>query len=267
MPRFRFEAMDPTGDSAADHIEAANADEAMHKLRARGLFVTKVTELTNCSAESKPSASTLRQCGLHGSNETKNESLDEEPPLGSRIQCNLAGEQLVVFLPPCSSMSVPPLGSFHLFFLGGLVFFTLAAVFFSLQDGEYWPFIPLGLLWIIGLGLFYFWLRGRFGKTHVLIEPGRLVIQFELFGRQRTQEYSLHENSCASLAADFWLEGGGGDRPMVSRGESIRRYGIHGRPVYHVHVTTTGRPAKFGSYLSQEEKSWVVARINRHLGH
>ena len=39
-----------------------------------------------------------------------------------------------------------------------------------------------------------------------------------------------------------------------------------GTPVYHVHVTTTGRPAKFGTFLSREEKEWIVAQINRHLG-
>ena len=263
MPRFRFEAVGSAGNSQVNQIEAENADAAMRQLRAKGLFVTKVTEVTNCT-EAKPS---------HGPEfvaarkVAKDASFDDELPPGSRLQCRLSGQQLVLEIPPCSGMSVSFVGSLPLFYLGGLVVFTLAAVFFALRDGEFWPFIPLGLLWPIGLGLFYLWLWGRFGKTHVLIEPGHLVTQFELFGRQWMREYSLHENSCASLAADFWLEGGGGDRPMVSRGESIRRYGILGRPVYHVHVTTTGRPAKFGSYLSQEEKSWVVARINRHLGH
>jgi hypothetical protein len=198
--------------------------------------------------------------------ETSPELRDERPP-GSRLQCRLCGQQLALEIPPCFSMSVASVGSFPLIYLGGLVVFTVAAVFFALRDGEFWPFIPLGLLWPIGLGLSYLWLRGRFGTTKVLIEPCRLVTQFELFGRERTQEYTLDENSCASLVADFWLRGGRGDRPMVSREEAIRRYGILGRPVYHVHVTTTGRPAKFGSYLSQEEKIWVVARINRHLGH
>ncbi len=214
MPRFRFEAVGSAGNSQVNQIEAENADAAMRQLRAKGLFVTKVTEVTNCT-EAKPS---------HGPEfvaarkVAKDASFDDELPPGSRLQCRLSGQQLVLEIPPCSGMSVSFVGSLPLFYLGGLVVFTLAAVFFALRDGEFWPFIPLGLLWPIGLGLFYLWLWGRFGKTHVLIEPGHLVTQFELFGRQWMREYSLHENSCASLAADFWLVGGGGDRPMVSRG-------------------------------------------------
>lgn len=137
--------------------------------------------------------------------ETSPELLDETPPPGSQLQCRLSGQQLVLEIPPCSSISVAFVGSFPLIYLGGLVVFAMAAVFFAIRDGEFWSLIPLGLLWPIGLGLFYLWLRGRFGKTHVLIEPARLVTRFELFGRERTQEYSLDQTSGASLVADFWL--------------------------------------------------------------
>ena len=36
-------------------------------------------------------------------------------------------------------------------------------------------------------------------------------------------------------------------------------------PVYAVAVNGTKRKAKFGTFLSQEEKDWLVDRINRHL--
>ena len=36
-------------------------------------------------------------------------------------------------------------------------------------------------------------------------------------------------------------------------------------PVYHVAVSTSGREAKFGTFLSREEKNWIVERINKHL--
>lgn len=249
------------GDGQTDEVEAANADEAMRRFRARGLFVTKVTELTNRTDEGTPSASTVPESVMRASHGAKGEPVVEEPPPGSQVQCRLIGEQLGLYIPPCSGRSVPfPLkyivGRFPLVYLGGVAFFTVAAVFLAFKDGEYWPFIPLGLMWPIGLGLFYLWLSGRFGKTHVLIEPGRLVTKFELFGRQKLREYFLDENSCASLVADYYVGGETGDLGS-SRGD----------PVHHVHVTTTRRPAKFGSYLSREEKDWIVARINRHLGH
>jgi hypothetical protein len=45
MPAFEFKAMGPGGEEEAGEIEAANAEEAMHSLRARGLFVTKLGEV------------------------------------------------------------------------------------------------------------------------------------------------------------------------------------------------------------------------------
>jgi len=45
MPTFRFEAMDSAGQSRSDHIQAANADEAMRVLRTRGLFVVALDEV------------------------------------------------------------------------------------------------------------------------------------------------------------------------------------------------------------------------------
>ena len=45
MPTFHFEAMDSEGEDQADEIQAANASEAEEMLRARGLFVTKLSEV------------------------------------------------------------------------------------------------------------------------------------------------------------------------------------------------------------------------------
>ena len=46
MPNFRFEAMDSTGETQTDQVQAANAEEAMSMLRTSGLFVTALTEVT-----------------------------------------------------------------------------------------------------------------------------------------------------------------------------------------------------------------------------
>lgn len=49
MPRFRFEAMGSTGEAEADHLQSANADEAMQVLRKRGLFVVALKEVPESS--------------------------------------------------------------------------------------------------------------------------------------------------------------------------------------------------------------------------
>ena len=57
MRTFDFEAMDSTGETQAGHLEAANAGEATQMLRARGLFVTTLSEATESSDEAGSSES------------------------------------------------------------------------------------------------------------------------------------------------------------------------------------------------------------------
>lgn len=56
MPNFRFEAMDSTGETQTDQVQAANAEEAMSMLRASGLFVTVLTEVTQSTDNESMSA-------------------------------------------------------------------------------------------------------------------------------------------------------------------------------------------------------------------
>ena len=100
------------------------------------------------------------------------------------------------------------------------------------------------LFWAVGLGMLYFWYRGRYGKIYVLVERDRLVVRFVLGKREKIKEYVLNENSRADL---------------------VESYKQNERPVYAVAVSTAARAAKFGTFLAQEEKVWIVERINRHL--
>jgi len=135
--------------------------------------------------------------------------------------------------------------------LAAAIFLTVAAMCVGIGEEERWFIILLLCLsWIVTLGTLYPWLRGRFGTTQVSVERGRLVTDFTLFGRTRTKEYRLDVDSVAHLVADFHAGGTNDHR---------------GDPVYHVQVETAGRPAKFGTFLSREEKDWIVAQINRHL--
>ena len=43
MPNFAYEAMNSSGQEVKDVVEAATKEEAVAKVRSRGLFPTKIT--------------------------------------------------------------------------------------------------------------------------------------------------------------------------------------------------------------------------------
>ena len=174
------------------------------------------------------------------------EAVVETPP-GGRLQSRVVGQQLVLFVPPGSSKEVRAIGCFASVWLGFMGAFTAAAMFGGKlpADGILVALLFLSLFWAVGLGMLYFWYRGRYGKTYVLVERDRLVVRFVLGKREKIKEYVLNENSRADL--------------VVS-------YKQNERPVYAVSVSTAARPAKFGTFLAWEEKAWIAERINRHLG-
>jgi hypothetical protein len=174
------------------------------------------------------------------------EELVEETPPGGRIQCRQNGEELVIFIQPGRSGNTTFMGFFSIFWLGFMGIFTSAVIGSGEKDQSALPLfaIFIGIFWLIGFMLFYFWLKGRFGKTYILVERDRLVVRFVLLGREKIKEYVLTPDSRASL---------------------VESYQQNDRPVYAVSVQTAGKNAKFGTFLKQEEKQWIVDRINRHL--
>jgi hypothetical protein len=168
-------------------------------------------------------------------------------PPGRRLRSRVVDGQLVIYIGPGSSKAVRSMGCFAVCWLGftgamtafvaGVGGFREMPVFFSV------PFFAV--FWAVGLGMFYASCRGRFGKTYVLLERDRLVIKSELFGRERFRQYVLNQSS---------------------RAELVESYRDNDRPVYAVGVSTAGKRAKFATFLSPEEKAWIVDHINRHLG-
>jgi hypothetical protein len=175
------------------------------------------------------------------------EGFQDEGAPGNRLQCRVAGGQLVICIPPGSSKANRSLGCFGIVWTGFMVVMTGGMAFGgAFRDAESLIAVPiLGIFWAVGLTMVYFWFRGRFGKTYVLVERDRLVLKFVLLGREKYREYPLNQDSRASLQ------------------ESYRE---NDRPVYRVAVSTAGGDAKFGTFLESQEKQWIVDRINRHLG-
>ncbi|MCS7305798.1 MAG: zinc-ribbon domain-containing protein [Thermoguttaceae bacterium] len=179
------------------------------------------------------------------------EPISDTPPPG-RLECVQKDRQLIILILPGSNRVVRSLGCMAVVWLtmiAGMSIMMIRVGMFAM--GFPWEALPLVAIfavvfWGAGLAMLYFWLLGRFGKTYVLVEPDRVVIRRVLFGRERLQEYPLGPSS---------------------RAELVESYRQNNQPVYKVSISTpSGKAASFGTFLSDEEKHWLVARINRHLG-
>ena len=102
----------------------------------------------------------------------------------------------------------------------------------------------LGLFWVVGLGLVFYWIRLRFTRLYLLLERDRLVIQRILFGRKAIKETDLAPNSRARL---------------------VEAYQQNDESIYAVAIEGVNRTAKFGTALSREEKDWFVRTINEFI--
>lgn len=183
--------------------------------------------------------------------ESPEEAISDTPPPG-RLQCVQRDSQLILLILPGSNPVVRSLGCMAVMWLSIIGVMTGVVLRVGLgQKALAWEVLPIVVLvgsvfWAVGLGMLYFWLLGRFGKSYILLEPDRVVIRRVLFGRERLQEYPL-DHTC--------------------RAKLVESYRQNDRPVHKVAIrTATGKWASFGTFLSEEEKRWLVARINRHLG-
>lgn len=109
-----------------------------------------------------------------------------------------------------------------------------------------WIIIPFLLLfWCVGLGLMLTALFSACGKTLVHVEPGSVAVKKQLFGRGWTRTRPLGPDASADLVA---------------------AYEQNEKPVYACAVRTGPQEVKFGSFLSDEEKAWLVDLLNDVLG-
>ncbi len=167
-------------------------------------------------------------------------------PAKSRIEViEEAPDRLVVHIPP-GGESTKGLGGFVLFWNGFMCVFTPPWFLVGNQGPPWFFLVPfLSLFWAIGLGMAYFWLRMKYTRTYLLVEPQRIVIQTQWLGRKKFDEAALTETSRARL---------------------VESYSVNDVPVHAVHVAAEGRTVKFGTHLSEPEKQWLCDAINRFLG-
>jgi hypothetical protein len=158
-------------------------------------------------------------------------------------------DRLVIHIPP-GGKKTRSIGCFAIAWNGFMAVFTSIWLFVGMEnnaDAPLYVIIPfLGLFWLVGLGMAYWWVRMRFMRLYLLIDPSRVAIQRILFGRKSLKETHLAPNPYAEL---------------------VESYQENDVPVYAVAIEGTDRTAKFGTALSREEKSWLVATINTFFGH
>jgi len=168
-------------------------------------------------------------------------------PETSRIQIIETEPSRMVIHVPSGGKKARGIGCFALIWNGFMAFFTVAMLIGAGPDElSLWVMLSfLSLFWAVGLGMLYWWIRMRFTRLYLMLEPDRLVIQRILFGRKSIRETNLGPESAASL---------------------VEAYRQNDDPVYTVAVKGENRTAKFGTSLSIEEKQWFVHRVNEFLG-
>ena len=181
-------------------------------------------------------------------------SSNSSPPGGVGIQLVDAGDSRVVMVIPPGGSRGRGLGCFAVIWNAITIPMGVVMIFFAedvnWEGGNAPPLWGLvlffGLFWSVGIGVFVVWLRMRFTRILLSVEPEQLSIQRSLLGRKKLTVSALTENSYAEL---------------------VTSYEENDVPVYCVCVHTSGGDQKFGTALSRAEKEWIVETINRALGY
>jgi len=178
------------------------------------------------------------------------EAVERYAPPGDRIDCKVDGDRLTLAIRPAASAASFGFGWIVIIWLAVM---TMATLLSPVEVAE--PFeievgiggcIALVVGWAGGLWLAGYWIAARLAWTLVSVEPHWLVLRFELLGFSRQKEYRLTCYSKAKLVAAC---------------------GLNEEIVDCVTIAADASPyPRFGVFLSPEEKAWIVARVNHHLG-
>jgi len=172
------------------------------------------------------------------------DSFDENDPPGNRVCCVEEDDVLLITITSGSNDLVRWLGWFCLAWLT----ITTAAMAYEILVGT--DNAPAGIAvlvvaWIGGFSTLCYWIRVRFAALEVLIDAQCLATRYRLFGLSWGREFALAGFSKAKLV-------------VAHRADH--------QPVYAVSIAVADTWPQFGAFLTLAEKSWLVRRINRHLG-
>jgi hypothetical protein len=153
-----------------------------------------------------------------------------------------APDRLVVHIPGGGPRTTG-LGCFALGVNGLMLVVTLVSTLIALQAEAtpWWFIVPvLALFWLVGLVLAWFWVRMRFTRVNVLVQPERVVVEKAFFDRRAMEETGIDAESTVELA---------------------EMYRVNEQPVHAIAVSGSDRTIKFGTSLSDQDKRFLVRKI------
>ncbi len=111
------------------------------------------------------------------------------------------------------------------------------------RAGPAWmPAAILLLFWAVGLGMLYAGLRAKYANLRISVGAGEVKMARDMFGRTKTKVL-------------VWKD--------VTEIQKKVFYQQNYQPVYGVEIKGKGGKLRFGSTLTEEEKSWLVADLRR----
>lgn len=165
-------------------------------------------------------------------------------PSESKIIVQRSGSRQATFYIPSRRNSVMLV--FAAFWNGFMLVFTVVVVASGgLSDQAILLTAFLAAFWAVGIGFLVAALFSMFGKTLVHVGGGQVAVKKELFGLGHLRRYPLEPGAAAGLA---------------------EAYEQNNQPVYTCSISTGTKEVKFGSFLTDDEKAWLVAAINKTVG-
>jgi hypothetical protein len=203
----------------------------------------------------KTEVATCSSCGFRGShNEWAIRRLNAEeegypnpdiPPADTRITRKELAPGTVAWEIPPSGKAGGLLG-FGIIWTAFICFWTVGVILGS-DEGDGGTLTgPLFSIpfWAIGIGMLYFGLRAKYAFHLLMVDPKTVVLARSFF--KRTSRKALQRSTLKSA-------------------EKKEFYQQNYTPVYGVEIKGKDGKIRFGTTLSEEEKNWLVADLQRHL--
>ncbi|MFM2198351.1 MAG: hypothetical protein RLZZ505_1783 [Verrucomicrobiota bacterium] len=174
----------------------------------------------------------------------------DRPPVGTAIRKEITGKNAAIW-------HIPAKGKFGFFMLFAILWlgitilvsggFLMTIITGGKIEGNMpeWMLIPFfGIFYAVGIGMFYAGLREKFMRHRVVVGDGVVTLTKQMFGKEKAKSVST------------------GTLISVSQKEFYQQ---NYQPIYGIEIKGADGKLRFGSKLSEDEKAWLVADIERTI--
>ena len=172
----------------------------------------------------------------------------DREPTGSTIKKRVVGEEVTWAIPAKRKMNF--IMVFGLIWSVFMVVFSIGMIPAALKgevEGNMptWMIFPfIGVFWVVGLSLLFYGIYKSFARHVLLLTGGQLVYVKSLFNRKTKRVFAREEIVSVDL---------------------VSFYSQNYQPVYGVKISTGRKSLKFGTAMTEDEKSWLVSDLRRYL--